>query len=57
MMLWNYTYEACDYKHFGWWHRWAARSRLKPMIAKAKMLKQRLPNLLTYLKHRITCGQ
>jgi len=54
MLLWNYTYEGCAQKHFGWWYQWAARSRLKPMIAKAKMLKLRLTNLLTYLKHRIT---
>jgi hypothetical protein len=28
--------------------------RLQPMIEMAKMLKSRLPNLLTYLKHPIT---
>jgi transposase len=54
MLLWDYTYEASAQKHFAWWHRWATHSRLKPMIAKARMLKSRLPNILTYLKHGIT---
>lgn len=54
MVLWDYTYEGPARKHFGWWYRWATHSRLKPMIDKAKMLKERLANVLTYLKHRIT---
>jgi transposase len=54
MVLWDYRYEGPARKHFAWWHRWATRSRLKPMIEKAKMLKARLPNILTYLKHRVT---
>jgi transposase len=54
MVLWDYRYERPARKHFDWWHRWATHSRLKPMIEKAKMLKARLPNILTYLKHPIT---
>jgi transposase len=54
MLLWDYTYEGPAQKHFEWWYRWATHSRLKPMIAKARMLKARLPNILTYLKHGIT---
>ena len=54
MALWNYRYEASAQKHFDWWYRWATHCRLKPMIEKAKMLKARLPNILTYLKHGIT---
>jgi transposase len=54
MLLWNYTSETWANKHFTWWHRWATRSRLKPMAARARMLKTRLPNILTYLKHGIT---
>ena len=54
MCLWDYRYEASARKHFAWWYRWATRCRLKPMIEKAKMLKTRLPNILTYLKHGIT---
>ena len=30
------------------------RSRLQPMIETAHMLKRRLENVLTYLRHRIT---
>jgi transposase len=54
MLLWGYQYEGCAKKHFDWWYRWATHSRLKPMVDKARMLKERLPNILTYLKHRIT---
>ncbi|MGH7927052.1 MAG: ISL3 family transposase [Candidatus Binatia bacterium] len=54
MHLWGYSYEKSARKHFAWWYRWATRSRLKPMIEKAKMLQARLPNLLTYLKLGIT---
>jgi transposase len=41
MLLWNYKYEAAARKHFVWWHRWAARSRLKPMVKRARLLKIR----------------
>lgn len=54
MVLWDYRYEAPARKHFDWWYRWATHSRLQPMIDKAKMLKSRLANILTYLKHPIT---
>lgn len=54
MVLWDYRYEKPARNHFAWWHRWATRSRLPPMIAAAKMLKRRLANILTYLKHGIT---
>jgi transposase len=54
MLVWDYRYEGVARKHFTWWYRWATHSRLNPMIAKAKMLKSRLANVLTYLKHGIT---
>lgn len=54
MVLWNYRYEASARKHFNWWYNWATHSRLKPMIDKARMLRSRLDNILTYLKHPIT---
>jgi transposase len=54
MALWDYCYEGSARKHFAWWYRWATHSRLKPMVQKARMLKTRLANVLTYLKHRIT---
>ena len=54
MALWDYTYEAPARRHFAWWYRWATHSRLKPMIEKAKMLKSRVRNILTYLKTGLT---
>lgn len=54
MVLWDYQYEAPARKHFARWYRWATDSRLGPMIDKAKMLKRRLANILTDLKHGIT---
>lgn len=38
------------------WFGWVSRSRLKPMVEVAQMLKRHLPNLLTDLKHHITNG-
>jgi transposase len=54
MALWDYKYVGVARKHFDHWYRWVTHSRLKPMIKKAKMLKKRLANILTYLKHGIT---
>jgi transposase len=54
MLLWDYKYEGAARNHFLWWYRWATHSRLKPIIEKAKMLGNRLANILTYLKHPIT---
>jgi transposase len=54
MALFCYFYERPARKHFRWWHGWAVRSRLKPMVETARMLKRRLENILTYLRHRIT---
>jgi transposase len=54
MVLWDYKYEGAARNHFLWWYRWATHSRLKPIIEKAKMLGNRLVNILTYLKHPIT---
>ena len=54
MVLWDYHYEGSARKHFRWWYRWATHSRLQPMIQKAKMLKDHLANVLTYLTHKIT---
>jgi transposase len=54
MALFEYHYERPARKHFRWWHGWAVRSRLQPMIEVARTLRRRLENILTYLKHRIT---
>lgn len=54
MAFFGYHYERPARKHFHWWLNWARRSRLKPMIEKARMLKRRFANIITYLRHRIT---
>lgn len=54
MAFFCYHYERPARKHFRWWHGWAVRSRLAPMLEKARMLKRRFENVVTYLKHRIT---
>lgn len=54
MALYEYTYERPARKHFRWWHSWAVRSRLKPMIEVAGTLKRRFENIITYLRHRVT---
>lgn len=54
MSLFSYVYERPARKHFRWWHNWATRSRLKPMIEAAGMLRRRFENIITYLHHRIT---
>jgi transposase len=54
MKLFSYRYEASARKHFRWWHAWAVRSRMKPIIKVAGMLKRRFENIITYLRHRIT---
>lgn len=52
--FWNYSYQASAEKFFDRWYWWATHSRLKPMIDVAKLMKRHLPNILTYLRHRIT---
>ena len=54
MALYNYVYQRPARKHFRWWHNWAVRSRLPPMIETARMLKRRFENIITYLRHPIT---
>jgi transposase len=50
-----------QYRRVGWatafwrrWYFWATHSRLTPVIKVAKMLKRHLPNVLSYITHRIT---
>ena len=52
--FWQYQEAGWARRFFRDWFGWISRSRLKPMIAVARMLKRHLENLLTYLKHRIT---
>lgn len=52
--LWDYCYEGAARKFFKSWYGWAARSKLKPIIKTAKMIKRHLEDILTYLRHPIT---
>lgn len=54
MAFFEYFYERPARKHFRWWHNWAVRSRLKPMADKARMIKRRFENIVTYLRLRLT---
>jgi transposase len=54
MALYSYLYEKPARKHFRWWYNWAMHSRLEPMKEKARMLKRRFENVITYLRHQIT---
>ncbi len=52
--FWEYQQAGWARRFFKEWLEWVNRSRLKPMIEVAQMLKRHLDNLLTYLKHHIT---
>ena len=54
MRLFDYCYEGVARKYFRRWYYWATHSRLRSVIAVARMLNGRLENILTYLKHGIT---
>lgn len=40
--------------HWRWWYGWAIRSRLSPVKKVASMLKEHLPGVLAYFRHRVT---
>jgi len=52
--FWAYQEEGWARRFFKDWFGWVSRSRLKPVVEVARMLKRHLENLLTYLKHHIT---
>jgi transposase len=52
--FWEYKYAGSAQKFFDWWHGWAVRSRLQPIIQTAQMLKRHLDGLLNYIRHGIT---
>ena len=52
--FWQYCYEGSARKFFGDWLAQATRSGLTPMKKVAAMFVRRLPDLINYLKHRIT---
>ena len=52
----DYTYLGAARRFFARWFWRATHSRLKPMAEVAKLIRRHLPNVLTYLRHRITNG-
>jgi len=52
--FWEYQEEGWARRFFKDWFGWVSRSRLKPVVEVAQMLKRHLENLLTYLRHHIT---
>lgn len=54
MRLFEYRYVGAARRFFEMWSGWASRCRLEPMLQVARMLRARLDNVLTYLKHGVT---
>lgn len=52
--FWSNCYAGNARKYFHDWYSWASRCRLEPMVKVAQMIKNHLPNVLTYFKHHIT---
>jgi len=52
--LWEYSYVGAAQKFFARWFWRATHSRLRPMAEVAKLIRRHLPNVLTYLHHRLT---
>jgi transposase len=54
MTLFSYSYTGAARSFFQQWYGWASRCRLKPMMEVGRMLKRRIENILTFIKHPIT---
>lgn len=52
--FWSYRYEGSARRFFREWFGWASRSRLKPIIEVARMIKRHFENIISYLRHPIT---
>ena len=52
--LWDCGTERAASQFHRRWHQWAMRSRLTPVVRVAEMIARRLPNVLSYFRHRIT---
>ncbi|MEJ2405115.1 MAG: transposase, partial [Candidatus Thiodiazotropha sp.] len=48
--FWTYNCAGWAKRHFDKWYAWAIRSRLEPIKEKARMIRDQLPNILTYFK-------
>ncbi len=54
MRLFDFRRVGVARKFFRRWYYWATHSRLEPIQAVARMMNERLENILTYLKHGMT---
>jgi len=52
--LWGYVYLESAWKFWKRWYFWATHSRLAPILAAAKTVKNHIANIMTYFKHRVT---
>jgi transposase len=52
--IWDYQSVEGARAFFDRWQAWAVRSRLKPMIHVAGIIRRHLENVLNYITHRIT---
>ena len=52
--LWDYRSVRAAQAFFDRWEAWAQRSRLRPMIHVAGIIRRHLANILNYLNYRIT---
>jgi transposase len=52
--FWEHTYRGAAQTFFTHWFWRASHSRLQQMAAVAKLIYRHLPNVLTYLRHRVT---
>jgi transposase len=52
--IWDYRSIDAARAFFDRWQAWAVRSRLKPMIHVAGVIRRHLENVLNYITHRIT---
>jgi transposase len=52
--FWDYAYPGAARNFFARWFWRAPHSRLRPVAAVAHLIRRHLPNVLTYLRHRLT---
>jgi transposase len=52
--FWDYAYPGAARNFFARWFWRATHSRLRPVAAVAHLIRRHLPNVLTYLRHRLT---
>jgi transposase len=52
--LWDNRNQSWARNHWASWNSWATRSKVKPVIAVARMVRSHLENVMTYFRHRIT---